>query len=284
MSDSPQTQIDGSVSTRILRHADGEDSLRDDLLVVEEPIEIGLKTAEGLIDLGIAMRTPGDDRNLITGFLYNEGIITSAADLKGIIFKTATEATLPATRVIIELANHIPVDSERYKRSFPISSACGACGKSALESLKILRSEPLAVTPNCLNTSLLLSLGKRLFDEQSLFARTGGLHASGRFDLQGNLLELAEDVGRHNALDKLAGKAVLKGQTSWEHHLLLLSGRVGYDLMQKAIMLGCPIVAAIGAPSSLAVELASLYNITLIGFLKTNRFNTYTHPERLIPS
>ncbi len=271
----------GSVSSRVMKCSNGDLVVEDDALVVEEPIEMAVKSDGELTNIGITMRTPGSDKSLVLGFLFNEGVIVSPSDIASMVFKEESDATLPATRVTIGLKESVLLDTERMGRAFPISAACGACGKSALEALKILRQDPLPIGRNRLDARVLQKLGERLFDEQSLFARTGGLHASGRFSLKGELKGLAEDVGRHNAMDKLVGSALQDGAMDWSDDLVLLSGRVGYDLMQKVIMVGSPIVASIGAPSSLAVELASLYRITLIGFLRDSRFNVYSVPERI---
>jgi len=273
----------GSVATRILRSEGERIHYGDDFLAVEEPLEIGLSHANGkTASLGVLLRTPGDDKALLTGLLFNEGVISGAADIGEIKVRTETSATVPAARAIAALRSHLPFDPERLHRNFPISSACGACGKSALEALKILRDGPLPLETAALSRRILGALPGRLASEQSLFSKTGGAHACARFTQEGRLIDLREDVGRHNALDKLIGAALLSANTDWSRDILLLSGRAGYDLLQKAIMVGCPIIASIGAPSSLAVELASLYRITLIGFLKDGRFNLYSHPERII--
>ncbi len=271
----------GGVSSKILKYSNGERMVKDDFLVVEEPIEMAVRSEGQLTNVGISMRTPGDDRNLVFGFLFGEGVIVSPSDVASIVFKEEADATLPAMRVIVTLKESVLLDTERMKRTFPISSACGACGKSAMEALRITRKDPLSVTGTRVSSEVLTTLGGRLAVNQSLFSRTGGLHAAARFSVEGKFLGSAEDVGRHNALDKLVGSALQAGEMDWSEDVLVLSGRVGYDLMQKAITVGCAVVASIGAPSSLAVELASLYGITLIGFLGTTRFNVYSVPERI---
>lgn len=275
------TKSIGSVPSRILKCSNGKAVAENDILVVEEPLEMAVKSGGELTSVGISMRTPGDDRNLVLGFLFNEGVIVSPRDVVSMIFKEESDATLPATRVTITLTESVLLDTDRMDRAFPISAACGACGKSALEALKILRQDRFPVSSARLKSSALNGLGRQLFEQQSLFSRTGGLHASGRFSLDGRLLGLAEDVGRHNGMDKLVGASLQAGSMDWSDEVLLMSGRVGYDLMQKAIMVGAPIVASIGAPSSLAVELANLYQITLVGFLRETRFNVYSMPERI---
>lgn len=271
-----------SVNARILKFSKGAYAAEDDVLVVEEPLEMGLKTESDVINIGITMRTPGDDRNLVLGFLYSEGIIGSLRNLKSLSFKDEVDATLPASRALVQLVDPSTFDTGRFQRAFPISAACGACGKSALETLRIFRKDPLPFEGQKLSAELLQSLGNRLFERQSLFANTGGLHAAARFSCSGDFMALAEDIGRHNALDKLIGASLQSGDGDWSGDVLVLSGRIGFDLIQKAIVIGSPIVVAIGAPSSLAVELANFYKITLVGFLRETRFNVYSSPERIL--
>lgn len=243
---------------------------------------MGLNTEAGVVNIGITMRTPGNDRELVLGFLLSEGIINRPGDLKSVTFKDEVDATLPASRALVQLKDPNTFDIGRFQRAFPISAACGACGKSALETLRIFRKDPLPFEGRSVTAEFLQTLGTRLLEEQSVFSNTGGLHAAARFTCSGDLVGIKEDIGRHNALDKLIGSAMDADLGDWNKDVLVLSGRVGFDLIQKAIVIGSPIVVSVGAPSSLAVELANFYKITLVGFLKETRFNVYSAPERII--
>lgn len=268
--------------TRILRSVDGDTSIEDDQISIEEPLEIAVATESERFSMGVLFRTPGRDEALVLGSLFGEGVIRSRSDVVSMELKTEADATMPATRALVRLAPHVLLDTERHRRVYPISAACGACGKSALEALRIDRSSPFHPTEGLtIGQTELRRLPDRLLKGQSDFHRTGGLHASATFDRDGRLDLLEEDIGRHNALDKLLGACLQNGSLDWSERALVFSGRVGYDLMQKAIVAGCPFVASIGAPSSFAVELANLYKMTLVGFLKERRFNVYSGPHRI---
>lgn len=189
---------------------------------------------------------------------------------------------MPAWRAMVKVADNVTLDTDRHSRAFPISSACGACGKSALESLRIAREDRFDDREGVrFSEEALIGLPKKLLGRQSDFQRTGGLHAAARFGADGELIASAEDIGRHNAMDKLTG-AWLRGDVlPWGEQAILFSGRLGYDLMQKALVCGCPFLVSIGAPSSFAVELATLFNVTLVGFLRGERFNVYSAPHRI---
>ncbi|MCH6258478.1 formate dehydrogenase accessory sulfurtransferase FdhD [Puniceicoccaceae bacterium K14] len=270
-----------SVSSRILRYSNGNSHTIEDRVVVEEPLEMGLKTESEIANIGVTMRTPGDDKNLVLGFLLCEGIIRRIEDVRSVTFKEEKDATLPAMRSLIQLVDPSTFDSCRFSRAFPISAACGACGKSALETLRVFRKNPLPYEGAKIDAEFIQGLGTRLVEEQSIFTNTGGLHAAARLNFSGEFLGIKEDIGRHNALDKLIGETLESGLDGWGENVLLLSGRVGFDLIQKAIIVGCPIVISIGAPSSLVVELANFFKVTLVGFLKDTRFNVYSAPERI---
>lgn len=275
-------QLGQSVRTRLVRYENGVAEAQDDFLAVEEPLEIAVsQKGKGTQTLTVTLRTPGSEEALAVGFLLGEGVIRNAEEVSSVSYKIETEATLPAQRVTVRLRDHVAVDFDSFKRNFPISAACGACGKSALEALKVYREDPFPVAGESVLVSVLQSFPRLLEESQSAFEQTGALHAAGRFDRNGNLLALAEDVGRHNALDKLVGKAALAGDTDWTDDIMLFSGRVGFDLMQKAIGAGCPFIVSVGAPSSFAVELANLYKVTLVGFLREKRFNVYSTPSRI---
>ncbi len=270
-----------TVSTKLIRVERGEVLVRPDRLTVEEPLEMAAKFQGKTYPLGITLRTPGHDEQLLRGFLFSEGIVQRAEQILDIKLSVEEETTLPATRIVVSLADDAQLDPEASKRLFPISASCGACGKSALAALKISRSGAFELGKKKISEEGLHRLPAALKEVQSVFEQTGGIHASALFNYNGELLAVAEDVGRHNSLDKLVGQSSMENQLPWENCILFLSGRVGYDLMQKAVMAGCPFVVSVGAPSSLAVEIATLFKITLVGFLKMDKFNVYSASERL---
>ncbi len=247
----------------------------EDLLAVEEPLEIRLDDKP----LTVTMRSPGHDAELAVGFLVSEGVIRRATDLPG------SPVTDPATPNVlhVQLREGLAVDTRRAERTFTTTSACGACGKGSLEALALPECprtpEPWPQVP----ASLLLELPARLRAAQEAFGATGGLHATGLFTAEGQLRRVREDVGRHNAFDKVVGAALLAGELPLSHHVALVSGRASFELVQKAAMAGIRVLAAVGAPSSLAVELAEQQGITLAGFLREGRFNLYSHPGRVTP-
>ncbi|MFN4914925.1 MAG: formate dehydrogenase accessory sulfurtransferase FdhD [Sphingomonadales bacterium] len=251
----------------------------NDAVSVEEPLEIRVEYGPAddrkVQSLSITMRTPGNDAELAVGFLFTEGIIHKKED----VLSAKHVQTLPGVSsnyIQVSLSPNLQFNPTQLQRNFYTSSSCGVCGKSSLDSVKtqmpVKSEKPLP----SLSPELILSLPKILREKQETFESTGGLHASGLFDTQGNLLHLLEDVGRHNALDKLIGRALMSGNTPLDEHILLLSGRASFELMQKAGMAGIPVVCAVGAPSSLAVECAKEFGITLIGFLRESRFNIYS--------
>lgn len=262
----------------IERRRDGAQERRADLVAVEDPLEIRLSHA-GLgpmpTTLSLTMRTPGHDAELAVGYLYCESVI---ADRDQIISVAACAGNARALRV--ELGGPIP-DLSPLQRVGTMSSSCGVCGKTSLESLTALNAARRVSGTGIIDDAVLRDLPARLRVAQASFALTGGLHGVGLFDLAGTLLAAREDVGRHNALDKLIGHALLQHLLPFTDHLLLLSGRASFELLQKAAMAGASIVAAVGAPSSLAVEMAQAAGITLVGFLNARGYNVYTHGERV---
>jgi FdhD protein len=247
----------------------------DDLLAVEEPLEISLAFGPAerrtVQNLSITMRTPGADEDLAAGFLFTEGIITQTLDIAGI--------STPALNVVqVALSPGVNVDMNRLSRHFYTTSSCGVCGKSSVDALRTTVCFPVgpdhrAPMPRA---EVLYRLPHALRQAQNTFEATGGLHASAIFDRAGTLLALREDVGRHNALDKLIGHYFRQDALPLHDHILLLSGRASFELIQKAAMAGIRVVGAVGAPSSLAVETAASFGMTLIGFLRDERFNLYT--------
>ena len=259
---------------------------RVDLVAVEEPLEIrlthGVEGARQQQALSITMRTPGDDFELAAGFLLTEGIIRQGADIQAIEHCGAPSPDKQLRNTVrVDLRPEVPIDWARLERHFYTSSSCGVCGKTSLQALETQgQYEPGPAVPSW-SAETLYALPERLQLRQSAFDKTGGIHAAGLFDTKGTLLELREDVGRHNALDKLIGSALLAGRLPLTSHAILVSGRASFELLQKAMMAGCPLLAAVGAPSSLAIELAERFGMTLVGFLSDKRCNVYTGAERL---
>lgn len=253
-----------------------------DWLATEEPLEIRLAGPGGDRQVAVTMRTPGADLELAAGFLHGEGIVTGRGAVRR-IRHCADRALTPEERrnvVTVDLASP-PEDLQRLDRHFTVTSACGVCGKQRLDQLECRGLEPLGDDELTLTAELLYDLPGRLRDRQRLFERTGGLHAAALFDRRGRLVAVREDVGRHNALDKLVGWALLGGRLPLDGHLLLLSGRASFELVQKALAARIPVVAAISAPSSLAVDLARRFGMTLVGFLRDRRCNLYAGGHRL---
>ena len=257
----------------------------DDLVAVEEPLEIRLGfTSDGLRhtqSISITMRTPGEDHELAVGFLYGEGIVSRAKDIDT-VFNCGPVMQGVQNVVRVELKPDVGVDLERLRRNFYTTSSCGVCGKTSLEALKVITNRDVADDVLRIDARRLCRLPEQLRQRQRLFAETGGIHASGLFDSGGSLLDAYEDVGRHNALDKLIGTQLMGGRLPLEKQGIIVSGRASFELMQKALVAGCPMLVAVGAPSSLAVELAHNYGMTLVGFLREDRFNIYSRAERVV--
>jgi len=270
----------------IVRIFGGAERVSDDL-AVEEPLEIQLETEAGeRRSLSITMRTPGDDEALAAGFLFGEGILESPAQIESI--KPCGKPVPPSNSrnvVLVKLKEGVEVDFARLQRNFYTTSSCGVCGKSSIEALRVQGVAPSDESDFALDSEVLIGIAGTLLEAQTAFHATGGLHASALFDLQGKLIELAEDVGRHNALDKVIGRSFLRGRTPLRQTILLVSGRASFELVQKAAVARIAVIVAVGAPSSLAVELAAEMNMTLVGFLRDARFNVYTGVQRInLPS
>lgn len=262
----------------------------NDTVAVEEPLEIRLLygPAGKRIEQGISvtMRTPGHDGELAIGFLFTEGIISDASAILSIGQEEppATDISRgqPPNSIRIALREGVSLDLGRLQRHFYTSSSCGVCGKSSIDSLRTVCPAPAATGEAApLDTSFILSLPPLLREGQGVFDSTGGLHASALFDRKGNLLSLREDIGRHNALDKVIGHALQQTWLPLSSNILLLSGRACFELIQKAAMAGIKIIAAVGPPSSLAVQLAEEQGMTLVGFLRQERFNIYSGAHRI---
>jgi FdhD protein len=252
-----------------------------DLLAVEEPLEIRL----GSKPVSITMRTPGHDFELAAGFLFTEGILHEAADIREIRYSEPASANgnprQLGNSVTVELNPDVEVDLDRLERHFYTTSSCGVCGKASIEALQMQGCPVLPRNAPVIGAAVIHHLPQTLRREQAVFERTGGLHAAALFDREGNLRLLREDIGRHNAVDKLVGAEMLAGRTPLGDRLLLVSGRASFELVQKALMGGIPILAAVGAPSSLAVETAQRFNMTLLGFVRDGRFNIYSGASRI---
>ncbi|MDQ6603431.1 MAG: formate dehydrogenase accessory sulfurtransferase FdhD [Chloroflexota bacterium] len=262
---------------------DGEETRQHaDQLATEEPLEIRLLAGGEQRTVAVTMRTPGADFELAAGFLFGEGIIGGREEIRRMTYCVDPEVDAEQRYNIVNVAlrNTVLPDLATLERHFMTTSACGVCGKASLDALH-LRGQIAAPPGPEVSAALITSLPDRLRAGQGLFDVTGGLHAAGLFDCTGNLLAVREDVGRHNALDKLIGWALLDGTLPLHEHILLVSGRVSFELVQKALAAGIPIICAISAPSSLAVSLAAEFGMTLIGFLRGERFNIYTGPNRV---
>jgi FdhD protein len=266
---------------RVVRMNDDGPAERPDVLAVEEPLEIRVGLDEDgrrvRRSVSITMRTPGHDAELAVGFLFTEGIITVREQVAGV------RPCGSGNAVRVDLPPGVAVDLSRLERHFYASSSCGVCGKASLEAIRVACGEPPARGRPVVDAAVIRRLPGLLRMSQSAFDRTGGLHASGLFDAAGHLLALREDVGRHNALDKVIGAEFLAGRTPLRDAVLLVSGRASFELIQKAAVAGIPILAAVGAPSSLAVELARERGITLLGFVCADRFNIYSGGDRIVP-
>ncbi len=271
------------VGTRVWAFRDGEAVEREDRLATEEPLEIRLRMGERTWTVAVTMRTPGNDEELAAGFLYAEEVLADRERIRRIIPVIDPADTLgpEGTNIVeVELTEGPEPELRSLERHFFTTSACGVCGKAGLETLR-LRVPGTAPDGPVVAPEILRELPDRLRASQGVFATTGGLHASALFDAAGNLLGVREDVGRHNALDKLIGRAFLDGRLPLRDHLVLVSGRASYELLQKCLVAGVPFVCAVSAPSSLAVELAERFGLTLVGFLRGGRFNVYAGPERV---
>ena len=271
-----------SPGLQIRRWTDGKWSESPDMVVTEEPLQLMLDGDA----LSVVMRTPGHDVELSLGLMFSEGVLRSAADVQAIRISAEAgelEAGVAVESSLVESNQvdiHLRIKARRKpERSMLSSSACGVCGTVMIEDLR--RDLALLPAGPAVDPGLLPGLVERLRSGQGVFDRTGGLHAAGLFTAAGELVYLREDVGRHNAVDKVVGRALLDERVPASDSILVVSGRAGYEIVQKSIMAGIPILAAVGAPSSLAVALAREFNQTLVGFLKGDRFNVYSAPERL---
>ncbi|MBS1965493.1 MAG: formate dehydrogenase accessory sulfurtransferase FdhD [Chloroflexi bacterium SZAS-1] len=272
----------------VYRFANSGSTTGHDQLVVEEPLEIrleyGPREARTRKSISITMRTPGDDFALAAGFLFSEQIVRHPAHILRIRFcgpPVGPRHLRNTVRVELDPAAEIAI--ERLERHFYTTSSCGVCGKTSIEALQLSDCPPLPSTGPHIPATTIHQLPEHLRAAQEVFESTGGLHAAALVTPAGQIELLREDVGRHNAVDKLIGTRLLAGSLQLNQHLLFVSGRASFELTQKAVVAGIPILAAVGAPSSLAVALAEAHGLTLIGFVRDHRFNVYTCPWRVLP-
>ena len=268
--------------TRVRVVEDGRARVKSDYLATEEPMEIRLLTGGKRQTVAVTMRTPGADFELAAGFLYGEGIVSSREEIKRISYCVDADVDVEQRYNIVnvELRGDREYDLRTLERHFYTTSACGVCGKASLEQLE-LRGCPVVGPGPEVAAETIYSLPGKLRESQGLFEATGGLHAAALFDAEGNLLALREDVGRHNATDKLVGWALLEGRLPLSKNVVMVSGRSSFEILQKCLTAGVPIVCAVSAPSSLAVDVAREFGMTLVGFLRGGRFNVYAGFDRM---
>jgi FdhD protein len=262
----------------------GSSRLRPDELATEEPMEIRVTAGGERRTVAVTMRTPGADFELAAGFLFSEGAVGRREDVRRIRYCVDRDIQ-PGQRfnvVTVDLGRTSLPHFEALDRHFVTTSACGVCGKASLEALQV-RARPVSPGPS-VSAEILYRLPGELRRSQAVFASTGGLHAAALFAADGELVAVREDVGRHNAVDKLVGWALMEGRMPLGGHLLMVSGRSSYEILQKAVAAGIPIVCSVSAPSSLAVDVARAFGVTLIGFLREGRFNVYAGEERVEPA
>ena len=259
----------------------------DDFISIEEPLEISIRYKEHdkwiKNSLSITMRTPGHDEDLVRGFLFNEQIIQSLNDIETIeSFGEKVGQYNIQNKILVTLNNSENVNISKIKRDFLTNSSCGVCGKSSLDALEILKKEKTSKSSPKLSKEVLINSPSMLRENQSEFAKTGGIHASGLFSSNGNLISLREDVGRHNALDKLIGSSLMSKNLQPNNQFITCSGRLNFELVQKVLMTNIGLMIGVGAPTSLAIDLANKFDMTLVGFVKEDSFNVYTNNKKII--
>ncbi len=275
----------GRVATiDVIKKRGQEIELKEDLLAVEEPLEIrliyGAENERKEEAIAVTMRTPGHDFELALGFLFTEGIIKSYDDIHGIKHCNQVKTKEEVGNVIkVSLRPKAKIEEKKLNRNFYMTSSCGVCGKGSIESLQMQCSA--IESKLTISEYLLKSAPEKMRAKQDVFEHTGGLHAAALFSASGELLRLREDIGRHNALDKLIGASLAEREVPLHQHFVVVSGRIGFELVQKSITAGVPILGAVGAPSSLAVALAKEYGLTIAGFVKNGNYNIYTGEERI---
>ena len=259
----------------------------EDLVSIEEPLEISLKFKENnewvTQNLSITMRTPGNDEDLVRGFLFNEQIVQNIKDIESIeSYGELVGQYNIKNKILATLNNSENVNISKIKKDFLTNSSCGVCGKSSLDALEIIKKDKTDSNEPKISKEVIVSSPNTLRSNQSEFSKTGGIHASGLFDVDGELINLREDVGRHNALDKLIGSSMINDQIEPKNQFITCSGRLNFELVQKVLMTNIGIMVGVGAPTSLAIDLANKFDMTLIGFVKKDSFNIYTNNKKVI--
>ena len=259
----------------------------EDLISIEEPLEISLKYKNQdkwiTKSLSITMRTPGHDEDLVTGFLFNEQIIQNTKDIESIeSFGEKVGQYNIQNKILVTLNNSTNVNILKIKRDFLTNSSCGVCGKSSLDALEIIKKDKTPKSNPKLSKDIIINSPSKLKKNQSEFAKTGGIHASGLFSSDGNLISLREDVGRHNALDKMIGDSLTNNRLQPNNQFITCSGRLNFELVQKVLMTNIGLMIGVGAPTSLAIDLANRFDMTLVGFVKEDSFNIYTNNQKVI--
>ncbi|HKK92309.1 MAG TPA: formate dehydrogenase accessory sulfurtransferase FdhD, partial [Longimicrobiales bacterium] len=275
----------------VSRHESGTWDRRQDSVAVEEPMEIRLdvpstgggakggrtKGGRAEVPVSVTMRTPGDDFLLVAGFLFGEGLVS---DRHAIVDLRYCRNVTPQEFNVVTVTLRDPIDPASLTRNFYMTSSCGVCGKGSIEAVEVQGCTRLPRGELSLSAASILGMPEQVRAAQAVFEETGGLHAAGLFDAAGTLLDVREDIGRHNAVDKVVGAALLDGRVPLHDHVLAVSGRASFELVQKAVVAGIPALVAVGAPSSLAVDLAERFGMTLVGFVRGGAFNVYAGPER----
>ena len=259
----------------------------DDQISIEEPLEIILKYKDKKTwvekTISITMRTPGHDEDLVRGFLFNERVVEQINHIDNIeLVGDPVGQYKLKNKAVATINNSENIDIDKIKRNFLTNSSCGVCGKTSLDSLEVIKKDKILRSVPKINHEIIMKSPLMLRENQSEFAKTGGIHASGLFDKKGNVIALREDVGRHNALDKLIGSVLKENLLDNSSQFLTCSGRLNFDLVQKALMANIGVLVGVGAPTSLAVDLAKKFNMTLVGFVKDKSFNIYSNNERII--
>ena len=274
---------------KVLKYNSGKFENIEDLISIEEPLEISIKFKEKndwiKRILSITMRTPGDDKDLVRGFLFNEQLIKNIKDIDTIeSFGDEVGQYNIQNKILATLNNSENINISKIKRDFITNSSCGVCGKSSLDALEIIKQNKTNLDQPKISKEVIIKSPTILRENQSEFSKTGGIHASGLFNSNGDLISVKEDVGRHNALDKLIGYTLFNGQINPLTQFITCSGRLNFELVQKVLMTDIGIMIGVGAPTSLAIDLANKFDITLIGFVKRDSFNIYTNNKKVIVS
>ena len=274
-----------TASVDVMRVSGPHREAAKDVVAGEEPMEIRLRIPQGdgtfTRSLSVTMRTPGSDFELAAGFLFTEGIISGRPDIEKIEYTPEGKEDQAYNIVTVSLRSGVELDPKKLLRHFYVTSSCGVCGKTSLDAVRVLVPRKLPLETPRISPTVVGLLPGTLRGSQSLFSRTGGLHAAALFTPDGDLVSIQEDVGRHNAVDKLVGEQLLRGSSPLGGYVMQVSGRGGFEIVQKALVAGIPIVSCVGAPSSLAVDLAREFDMTLLGFVREGRFNVYSDAGRV---